>query len=108
MGAGMELRHLRYFVAVAEAGSLTVAAEILPRTILRFRRVYPLVELQMGDMSTPSQVDSLLDGRIDVGILRLPVVHTELDSLPLVRERFVAVTPASVSYSAREGLASLR
>jgi LysR family hca operon transcriptional activator len=27
MGAKMELRHLRYFVAVAEAGSLTVAAE---------------------------------------------------------------------------------
>ena len=27
MGDDMELRHLRYFVAVAEAGSLTVAAE---------------------------------------------------------------------------------
>ena len=27
MGVEMELRHLRYFVAVAEAGSLTVAAE---------------------------------------------------------------------------------
>jgi DNA-binding transcriptional LysR family regulator len=27
MEAPMELRHLRYFVAVAEAGSLTVAAE---------------------------------------------------------------------------------
>jgi LysR family transcriptional regulator, hca operon transcriptional activator len=27
MGADMELRHLRYFVAVAEAGSLTVAAQ---------------------------------------------------------------------------------
>src|SRR5712675_51490 len=29
MGAEMELRHLRYFVAVAEAGSLTVAARKL-------------------------------------------------------------------------------
>src|ERR1700719_1552032 len=27
MGVEMELRHLRYFVAVAEAGSLTVAAQ---------------------------------------------------------------------------------
>src|SRR5260370_9330681 len=27
IGAAMELRHLRYFIAVAEAGSLTVAAE---------------------------------------------------------------------------------
>src|SRR6202166_3209384 len=29
MGVGMELRHLRYFVAVAGAGSLTVAARTL-------------------------------------------------------------------------------
>ena len=27
MGVGMELRHFRYFIAVAEVGSLTVAAE---------------------------------------------------------------------------------
>jgi LysR family hca operon transcriptional activator len=32
MGEKMELRHLRYFVAVAEAGSLTVAAEELLHT----------------------------------------------------------------------------
>src|SRR5467141_4285877 len=32
MGVGMELRHFRYFVAVAEAGSLTVAAEQILHT----------------------------------------------------------------------------
>ena len=32
MGVGVELRHLRYFVAVAEAGSLTVAAERILHT----------------------------------------------------------------------------
>src|SRR5882724_5507512 len=32
MGVGMELRHLRYFIAVAEAGSLTVAAEQILHT----------------------------------------------------------------------------
>src|SRR5258708_4699269 len=32
MGARMELRHLRYFVAVAEAGSLTVAAQRMLHT----------------------------------------------------------------------------
>jgi LysR family hca operon transcriptional activator len=32
MGVGMELRHLRYFVAVAEAGSLTVAAQRMLHT----------------------------------------------------------------------------
>ncbi len=32
----MELRHLRYFVAVAEAGSLTVAAAANPAHVATF------------------------------------------------------------------------
>jgi DNA-binding transcriptional LysR family regulator len=81
--------------------------EILPRTVVRFRKAFPLVGLQMQDMTTPLQIESLLDGRIDIGILRLPVVHAELDSLSLDREHFVAVTPKSLQYNQREGLACL-
>ena len=88
-------------------GIATVSA-VLPRTILRFRRGHPLVELQMRDMSTPSQVAALLDARIDIGIVRLPVAHTELDTRPLFCERLVAATPRSVPYRSREGLACLR
>lgn len=82
--------------------------EILPRAVVRFRTAFPLIGLQMQDMTTSSQIESLLDGRIDIGILRLPVVHTQLDSLLLDCEYFVAVTPKSIQYNKREGLACLR
>jgi DNA-binding transcriptional LysR family regulator len=88
-------------------GIASVSA-VLPRTILRFRRDNPLVELQMRDMSTPSQISALLDAKIDIGIVRLPVAHTELDTRPLFCDRLVAATPRSVSYKSREGLACLR
>ncbi|HTD24800.1 MAG TPA: LysR family transcriptional regulator [Terriglobales bacterium] len=100
--------------AEGRAGTLRIgfgiasAAEILPRTLLRFRRSNPHVELQMRDMSTPGQTAALLDGRIDVGILRMPIVETEFESFPLSRERLVAVAPESVAYSRKQGLASLR
>ena len=81
--------------------------EILPRTIVAFRKLRPSVELQMREMSTPSQIDSLVDGRIDVGILRLPIARPELDSRLLIRERFVAVTPKYFEYRNRKGLGCL-
>jgi DNA-binding transcriptional LysR family regulator len=88
-------------------GIATVPA-VLPRTILRFRSANPLVELQMRDMSTPAQIAALLDGKIDIGIVRLPVAHTELDTRPLFSDRLVAVTPRAVPYKPNEGLACLR
>src|ERR1700749_2937439 len=43
-GAGMELRHLRYFVAVAEEGSVTVAAE------KRLHTAQPSLSRQLRDL----------------------------------------------------------
>src|SRR4029077_1646499 len=44
MEAAMELRHLRYFIAVAEEGSLTVAAE------KRLHTAQPSLSRQMRDL----------------------------------------------------------
>jgi DNA-binding transcriptional LysR family regulator len=83
-------------------------SEILPRTILRFHKHYPDVELQMRDMSSPSQVMALVDGRLDVGMLRMPVANPELISIPLFREHLVLAAPPTVPYRAKEGLGAFR
>jgi DNA-binding transcriptional LysR family regulator len=99
---------------LGRAGTLRIGfgiasvSEILPRTILRFRKTYSQVELKMRDMSTPAQIAALLEGNIDIGIVRLPIAHTELDSLPLFHEQLVVATSGSLSYNSRQGLAALR
>jgi DNA-binding transcriptional LysR family regulator len=50
----------------------------------------------------------LLEEQIDVGIVRLPVAHPELVSLPLIRECLVVAVPRGTPYKTKEGLACLR
>jgi hypothetical protein len=52
----MELRHLRYFIAAAEEGSVTLAAE---------RRLRPGTGPSQGEHLSASQAVSLKDGRPD-------------------------------------------
>ena len=77
--------------------------EILPRTILRFRKLYPEVELQMREMPSPSQVSSLIESRLDAGILRMPVADRKLMCIPLFSEHLVLATPADMRYRPKEG-----
>jgi DNA-binding transcriptional LysR family regulator len=101
-------------VIEGRAGTLRIGfgiasvSEILPRTILRFRKLYPDVELQMREMPSPSQVSSLIEGRLDAGILRLPVSNPKLISVPLFSEHLVLATPADTPYRLKRGIGGFR
>jgi DNA-binding transcriptional LysR family regulator len=82
--------------------------DILPRTILRFRKLYPDVELHMREMPSPSQVSSLIESTLDAGILRMPVTNRQLVSVPLFSEHLVLATPADVRYRPRDGINAFR
>src|SRR6202021_2620340 len=68
-------------------------SEILPRTILRFRKLYPEVELQMRELPSSSQVTSLMEGRLDAGILRWPASNPKLITVPLFSAHLALATP---------------
>ncbi len=72
----MELRHLRYFVAVAEAGSLTVAAE------QRLHTSQPSLSRQIRDLE--SELGAQLLTRRARGIELTPAGRTFLDHARLV------------------------
>src|SRR5260370_17648653 len=72
----MELRHLRYFVAVAEAGSLTVAAE------QKLHTSQPSLSRQIQDLE--SELGAQLLTRRARGIELTPAGRTFLDHARLV------------------------
>lgn len=87
-------------VAAGDAGVLTVATtglsayRVLPRLGRLVARSMPGVSLRfVPGLLTGGQEDALVEGRIDVGVLRPPLVRPELSVRPVVRERFVAVLP---------------
>src|SRR3984957_7425364 len=87
MGAEMELRHLRYFVAVAEAGSLTVAAE------QRLHTSQPSLSRQMRDLE--SALGAHLLTRPPRGIELAPAGRAFLDQARLVLSQVDAASEAA-------------
>jgi LysR family transcriptional regulator, hca operon transcriptional activator len=87
MGAGMELRHLRYFIAVAEEGSLTVAAE------RRLHTAQPSLSRQMRDLEY--EVGAELMIRSARGIELTPAGRAFLDHARLALAQVEAAREAA-------------
>jgi LysR family hca operon transcriptional activator len=87
MGAEMELRHLRYFVAVAEAGSLTVAAERILHTS------QPSLSRQIRDLE--DEVGTQLVTRLARGIELTPAGRAFLDHARAVLSQVEAAAEAA-------------
>src|ERR1700735_5214217 len=87
MGVAMELRHLRYFVAVAEAGSLTVAAE------RKLHTSQPSLSRQIRDLE--AEVGTQLLTRRARGIELTPAGRAFLDHARVVLSQVEAAAEAA-------------
>src|SRR5580698_6408894 len=58
-------------VAVGFVGS--VSYELLPRMLRQFRIRFPTIHIDLRELTSVEQIENLRTGKIDIGILRLPI-----------------------------------
>lgn len=76
--------------------------EALPQILRAFRDRYPDVELNLDEQTTAEQVESLNAGRIDVGLVRPPVIDGSIKLMPLMTEQLIAALPDSHRLASRK------
>lgn len=67
----------------------TLAPYVLPPLLTLLRDAYPDLVLQVRETQTAPLTDELLDGRLDVMLLALPIKHADLQAMPLFEDRFL-------------------
>ena len=71
----------------------TIAAYLLPRLLDGFAARHPLVSINVVEDITPTLLQRLHEGTIDMAIAALPIAGGELASEELFEEKFYAVLP---------------
>lgn len=71
----------------------TVAPYVLPSLLPLIRANYPQLVLHVRETHTQQLVTELLDGALDLLLLALPVEHAEIETLPLMEDRFLLALP---------------
>jgi DNA-binding transcriptional LysR family regulator len=90
-------------LAVGFTGSATY--ELLPKVAAALRSALPGVVLDLrGELLTPAQVAGLLDGTLDLGLLRPPVRERELAVEVVRSEPLVAVLPEAHPLAAADAV----
>ena len=86
--------------AEGDIGSVTISFvgsavyEFLPRVIAEARLKQPHVKISLTEMNTYSQHEALRARRIDLGIVRAPLLQPGYETECLVREPFVLAVPS--------------
>ena len=79
---------------VSLGGGMTVALYIFPKLLKRFRSRYKNVEVRIATGETDRLLRLLRARQVDLSLLTLPIVATDLEVQPVLKEEMVVVTAA--------------
>lgn len=107
-----EIRRIARHATDPESGTLrlglfpTLAPYLLPHVVPHLHARYPDLELLLVEEKTDEILDRLRAGKLDAGILALPIHDPELEHEVLFTEDFVLAVPATHPLAESEGAVS--
>jgi DNA-binding transcriptional LysR family regulator len=81
---------------------LTVLTYRLPPILQRLRAEHPDIVLIVNNMPTLDAVTNVLENKIDLGVVTLPIENRLLRVTPILEERLVAILPTDVRDAPKE------
>jgi DNA-binding transcriptional LysR family regulator len=78
-------------ISIGFVGSATY--NILPVMLQQFRDRYPYVQIELHELTTDRQLIWLREGRIDIGLIRPPIIDKDLTSKVIFQESLVVALP---------------
>ncbi len=82
----------------------TLGPYYLPHALTLAHKKHPGLRLLLREELTPQILAHLADGKLDAGLLALPVMDENLNAEPLFYEPFFAALPAGHALAARDAL----
>lgn len=99
------LEHLQLDAGTVRiGGGATAVSFLLPEAMARFRRQYPKIRFRLEEAGSRQVEAAVIEERIELGIVTLPVHSKEFDVRPLSRDRFVLVAAPEHPLAARRRL----
>ena len=73
------------------SGGMTVCLYVFPPLLKHLRRVHPRLDVRLTVATAGQSVQQIRDGRVDAGLLTLPVEGADLVTVPVMREELLLV-----------------
>jgi DNA-binding transcriptional LysR family regulator len=88
------------------AGGMTVCLYVFPPLLKHLRRVHPQLDVRLTVATASQSVQAVRSGRVDAGLLTLPVEESDLVTVPVLREELLLITTPSHPLARRKRVAA--
>jgi len=75
------------------SGGMTVCMYVFPPLLKHLRRVHPHLDVRLTVATAGRSVEEIRGGRVDAGLLTLPVEESDLVTVPVLREELLLAAP---------------